>query len=259
MWVPGESAVYASAEGIVEDVVAGNQQALDAGAPLLRLSDPFLDTEVAVHEARVRELELRRAEQDVRDRVNARIVEEQLKQARADLERAEVDRRNLVVSAGAPGVLLLPRYADLPGSFIRRGEVLGYLADFEEPIVRVVVSEDSIDQVRNNTRSVEMRSAVRLSDTVPAVVLREVPTLTDTLPTAALSTQGGGRFTLDPAAPERLQVMERVFNLEVAPAEEWQADSLGMRVYVKFRHGWEPLGWRLYRGARRVFLRQLNV
>jgi hypothetical protein len=32
-----------------------------------------------------------------------------------------------------------------------------------------------------------------------------------------------------------------------------------MRVYVKFSHGWEPIGWRLYRAARRIFLRRLNV
>lgn len=259
VWVPGESAVYARAEGIVEELIAGNQSRVGGGDALLQLTDPFLDTEVAVHLARVRELELRQAEQDVRDRVNARIVEEQLKQARADLERAEADRSNLQVSAVTGGVLLLPRQADLPGSYIQRGQVLGYLADFESPIVRVVVSEDAIDQVRNNTRSVEMRSAVRLSETMPAVVLREIPSLTDTLPTAALSTQGGGNFTLDPEAPERLQVLERVFNLELAPERDWKVASLGMRVYVRFRHDWEPLGWRFYRATRRVFLRQLNV
>jgi putative peptide zinc metalloprotease protein len=259
IWMPGESAVYSRAEGIVEALVAGNQQSLEAGDPVLRLSDPFLDTEVDVHRARVRELELRRAEQDVQDRVNARIVDEQLKQARADLERAETDRRNLQLAADADGVLLLPRQADLPGSFIRRGEVLGYLADFHAPIVRVVVPEDAIDQVRNNTRSVEMRSAVRLSGTVPAQVLREVPSLSDTLPTAALSAQGGGPFTLDPQAPEELRALERVFNIEVAPATEWPVSRLGMRVHVKFRHGWEPLGFRLFRATRRVFLKQLNV
>jgi putative peptide zinc metalloprotease protein len=259
VWVPGESALYARAEGVVEEVLAGSQQQLEEGAPLIRLSDPFLDTEVEVREARVRELELRRAEQGIVDRVNARIVDEQLKQAQADLQRAETDRRNLQVTASAAGELLLPRQADLLGSFIRRGELLGYVADFQSPVVRVVVSESAIDQVRNNTRSVEMRSTVRLSETVPAFVVREMPSLTDTLPTAALSTQGGGRFTLDPQAPERLQVIERVFNLEVAPMEDWRVSSLGMRVYVKFWHGWEPLGWRLYRATRRVFLRQLNV
>lgn len=259
VWVPGEGAVHARSEGIVSTVSSRNLQAVNTGEALLHLSDPFLDKEVAVHKARVRELELRQAEQDVRDRVNARIVEEQLRQARADLAQAEEYQHNLVVTADVPGTLALPRAADMPGAYVRRGDTLGYVADFSAPVVRVVVDESAIEMVRNNTRAVQMRLVKRLAEPVPARILREVPSLSNMLPSRALSTQGGGDFALDPADPEQRRAMGNVFNLELAPEDIWPVSKLGMRVYVKFSHGWQPVGYRLYRAIRRVFLRQLSV
>jgi putative peptide zinc metalloprotease protein len=229
------------------------------GDVLLQLSDPFLDKEVAVLRARVKELELRRLEQDVQDRVGARIVEEELRQARADLDQALKSQRDLRVAAGTAGTLALPRASDLPGKFVQRGEILGYVADFDTPVVRVVVGQDTIEQVRSNTRAVEMRLTGRLVEVVPARVLREVPSLSNTLPNRALSTMGGGKFVLDPTDPQQRRVIDNVYSLEVAPVEPWDVSKLGMRVFVKFTHDWEPIGWRLFRAARRIFLRQLNV
>jgi putative peptide zinc metalloprotease protein len=259
IWAPGSGAVHAHSQGIVERIYLHRREKVEDGDVLLQLSDPFLDKEVAVHQARVKELKLRRLEQDVRDRVGARIVEEQLRQARADLSQAQEYRRNLRVTAGASGTLALPGAADLPGKFVQRGEILGYVADFDAPVVRVALDQDSIEQVRNDTRAVEMRLAERLAEVVPARILSEVPSLSNTLPSRALSTVGGGKFIPDPTDPERRRVIDSVYNLELEPVGPWHVSKLGMRVYVKFSHGWEPIGWRLYRAARRIFLRRLNV
>ncbi len=35
--------------------------------------------------------------------------------------------------------------------------------------------------------------------------------------------------------------------------------AIGGRVHVRFDHGWEPIGWRLYRSLRQVFLKRFNV
>ncbi|WP_187276402.1 site-2 protease family protein [Parahaliea maris] len=259
VWVPGDGAVRSKARGVVESVVSAPASPVEQGTVLIKLSDPFLDKEVAVHQASVNELELRHAEQDIRDRVSARIIEEQLRQARADLGLAEQNRANLEVMAGRAGTLALPAVADLPGTYIERGSTLGYVAEFSAPVVRVVVSQDAIEQVRNDTRAVEIRLVERMAPVVSARVSREIPSLTDTLPSPALSTLGGGRFLLDPADPEQRRVLDGVYNLELEPLQAWPVSKLGMRVMVKFVHRWEPLGWRLYRGGRRLFLRQLSV
>jgi len=36
-------------------------------------------------------------------------------------------------------------------------------------------------------------------------------------------------------------------------------ERLGSRVYVRFDHGREPLGWQWFRRIRQLFLRRLNV
>ncbi|GGO79228.1 hypothetical protein GCM10011348_12990 [Marinobacterium nitratireducens] len=259
VWTPGEGAIHSASQGVVEEVYVSRGERVGDGAPLLRLYDPYLDTEVEVHLARVRELELRMDEQSVLDRVGARVVEEQLRQARADLEQALVYRRNLQITSAGSGELVLPRAADLPGKFVQRGEILGYVAGFDTPVVRVAVGQDVIEQVRNHTDSVEMRLVQRFAEVVPARVLHEVPSLSNMLPSPALSTRGGGKFLLDAADPQQRRVLESIFNLEVVPLEAWPVSKLGMRVYVKFSHGWEPVGWRLYRSVRRVLLRQLDV
>ncbi len=259
VWVPGKGAVHAGTQGVVERITVENLQNTQSGQVLVELSDPFLDKEVTLHRARVKELELRRIEQDVVDRVGARIVEEQLRQARADLNMAEELQRQLLVTANGSGLVALPRAADLPGTFVNRGQVLGYVADFGQPVVRVALDQNAVEQVRNNTRHIEMRLVERLAEIVPARVLQEVPSLSNSLPSKALSTVGGGSFLLDPSDPEQRRVIDGVYNLELKPASDWTVSRLGQRVYVRFSHDWEPLAWRLYRAGRRVFLSQLSV
>jgi putative peptide zinc metalloprotease protein len=34
---------------------------------------------------------------------------------------------------------------------------------------------------------------------------------------------------------------------------------VGGRAYIRFHHGWEPIGFQWYRSARQLFLSHLNV
>jgi putative peptide zinc metalloprotease protein len=40
---------------------------------------------------------------------------------------------------------------------------------------------------------------------------------------------------------------------------EVRAPRYGERVFVRFDHGFEPLGFQAYRAVRRLFLRQFDV
>ena len=64
---------------------------------------------------------------------------------------------------------------------------------------------------------------------------------------------------MDPTDPASLRVLENLMHLEVEATEGLTVDRIGDRVYVRFSHGTEPLGYRLVRGARRLFLRQFSV
>jgi putative peptide zinc metalloprotease protein len=126
-----------------------------------------------------------------------------------------------------------------------------------------VVPQGDEDMVRNRTRRVEIRPVERISDVIPAHVLREVPAATDELPSMTLSLQGGGKIGLDPSKMEGdnsgAKALEKLFVLDLGLPEGTQLNHLGSRIYVRFEHQPEPLAYQWYRGVRRVFLKKFHV
>jgi putative peptide zinc metalloprotease protein len=51
----------------------------------------------------------------------------------------------------------------------------------------------------------------------------------------------------------------RVFQVELGLPPEVRSAYLGARVYVRFDHGFEPVGLQVYRALRQLLLRQLDV
>ena len=259
VWAPGEVAVHAGAEGMVVEVLATPNSYVEKGTPLIQMEDPLLDAHVRILAARVGELELRYADTGITDQVEAKIVREQLRHAQADLERARQRQHDLLVTSVSAGQFILPRAADQPGRFVHKGEVLGYIASLKDVIVRVIVDEDVAELVRERIKRVDIRFVDRMSETVPAVIEREVPELSDTLPSMALSTAGGGQVVIDPTDVNKVKVLAKLLHLEVRPVEASPATALGERAYVRFTHGAEPLAGRMYRAVRQIFMRRFSV
>ncbi len=259
VWARGEAAVHARAEGIVAEVLAPSNSRVSPGEPLIQMHDPLLEARVRVLQARVTELRRRYSATDLTDPAEAKIIREQLHHAEADLALAHKRRRDLLVRSPADGRFILPRAADLPGSYLRKGEVIGYVAQLEDPVIRVIVPEDAADLVRQQTRGVDLRFADSMDATLPAVVEREVPTISDTLPNMALSTMGGGDVAVDPTDPQQMKVLAKLLHLELRLRSPRPVEAMGGRVYVRFDHGEEPLARRIYRNVRQLFLKQFNV
>ncbi len=259
VWVPGESVVHARTEGVVAEVIARPNSMVGRGDPLVRMEDPFLGAKVRVLEAVVKELKLRYDAMMVEDLAEASIIRERLRHAEADLAFHRQRSEDLLVRSPRAGRFILAQPKDLPGRFLRKGETLAYVADLTAPVVRVVIGQDVIDLVRQRTRGVEVRLAEAPSVVLSAKIAREVPSATDHLPSLALSTLGGGDIVLDPRDPSGIKALERIFQLELRLPPSDLITGIGGRVHVRFDHGTEPLGWRIYRSVRQVFLRRFNV
>jgi putative peptide zinc metalloprotease protein len=94
---------------------------------------------------------------------------------------------------------------------------------------------------------------------IPAQVRREVPGASRQLPSSVLGTAGGGEFAVDPRDNQGVTAIDRVFQVELVLPPEVRSPYLGARVFVRFDHGFEPLGFQAYRAVRRLFLRQFDV
>jgi len=259
VWLPEEGFARAGADGFVSRVVAVPGTWVKPGDVLIETNDVELLTEVKVLEARFVEMEARYREQAVSDRVKAAILEEERRFAQQNLERARERAGELAIKAKTEGEFVLPRAPDMPGRFVKHGELLAHVVNVEAIIVRAIVSQQDIDLVRNATKRVDVRLAEHVTDSVRASLKRVVPSASDQLPSAALGTQGGGVVAVDPSDRDGRKTLQKYFQVDVELPVKDRRLHVGGRAYLRFDHGWEPLGSQWYRRARQLFLSRFNV
>jgi putative peptide zinc metalloprotease protein len=259
VWLPEEGFARAGADGFVRRVVATPGAWVKPGEDLIETNDIELLTELKVFEARVVELEARHREHAGGDRVKAEIIEEERRFALQNLERARERAGELTIKAKAEGEFVLPKASDMPGRFVKKGELLAHVVNVDAILVRAIVSQQDIDLVRNSTKRVDVRLTEHIPSPVKASLKRVVPSASDQLPSAALGTQGGGHVAVDPSDKEGRKTLQKYFQVDVELPAEDRRLHVGGRAYVRFDHGWEPLGFQWYRRARQLFLSRFNV
>ena len=98
----------------------------------------------------------------------------------------------------------------------------------------MVVPQQSVDQVRLNTRRAVARLAQSVHESVPARINRVVPAASDDLPSLALSLEGGGTLALNPMENSTPKAFETLFHFEVLlPGVDIQ--TIGERVFCPLR------------------------
>ena len=259
VWIPEEAFVRAGAEGFVEEVVASSGSRVSAGDPILRLSNQELATRERLLAARAKELEARRTQLFATDPVAADIATEQLREAQERLRRTREEIADLTVRGRADGFLLVPVPEDLPGRFVRKGALIGYVLERERVTVRAVVSQERIDMVRNETLEVQVRLSERMDETVAATIKRIVPGGSEALPSPVLGAAGGGQIATNPSDGEGLTAVEKVFQIDLELPSSTDFVNLGGRVYIRFDHGWTPLAFQWYFQVRQLFLSRFDV
>lgn len=262
VWVPGDRIIHSAADGVIVDQPAHSGEQVDAGAALVMLDDPLIKARLRMLDGYVEELRRRLAARDFADRSAARVLQEELRAAEADRTLTEARLDNLVIRATATGSLVVPGGQDLVGRFVHKGEVVAYVTDFRDPLIRVIVPEGRSDLVRSETRGVQVRFASEPDRILPARIEREVPELSVSLPSLALATEGGGQIALDPSATDaagQRQALSKLLHLDVRLEDGTTFRGLGERIYVRFDHGREPAALQIYRTMRQVFLRQFDI
>ena len=259
VWVPEESLVRAGTDGFVSRVSVPTNTRVRRGQVLVECRDPLLRANVEVLRARLEELESRYDAARATDRVQTRIVREEIEDVRARLGRAEERLGELTIRSPGDGLFVLPRVEDLPGRYLRQGDLIAYVLDVDRPTIRVVVPQSKVDLVRQRTRSVEVRLSEMLNPILPALVKREVPEAADRLPSTILGKAGGGQIAIDPSDTRGTKAFEKLFQFDIELAEPVDHAFVGGRAYVRFDHGFEPLAFQWYRSVRQLLLRRFNV
>ena len=257
LYVPQQAYIRASVSGFVTQMSIENGDSVVPGQQLLSMSAPDLMAQAAVIKAQLLEAQAR-YQGSIGDRSGADILLQELNFIAEEYRRLEERMAGLTVLSRVAGEFVAVTREELQGRFFQRGELLGYVIDYATLPLAVMISEDNIDRVRQQSRSIELRVASQPNISYPGRIIRQLPSSTKLLPSATLSTEGGGKIILDPKREQQLQSYQSYFRLELA-APKAIKKRFDERVYVLIEHDPEPIFWRWYRATRRVFLRQFDV
>ncbi len=257
VWLPEQAQVRPEVDGFIRSLPVRDGETVAVGQLLAVLDNPELHTERDKIASRVQALQADRFQLLLRDPTGAQNLAEEIERTVAELKRAGERIAQLEVRAGVAGTLSLPRYADLPGSFVRRGTPIGYVLQSADIRVRAGVSQDRAYLVRHHTRDVQVRLADATATPIVARLGPDIPAATRQLPSAALGERGGGPFATDPADSDGLRSLEPLFLYDVFLANR-SLERVGGRAWVRFEHGTEPLAFQWYRSASQMFLKQFD-
>ncbi|MBL8385604.1 MAG: PqqD family peptide modification chaperone, partial [Burkholderiales bacterium] len=216
VWLPEQAILRAGAGGFVADIVAVPGQRMRAGDLVAVSHDPELASALAAQRARLEEARARHEAAWGVKPAQAGQLEEAVRREAAGVARLEEEAALLTTRAQAGGALVIEQPGDMPGRFLRKGDVVGYVVGEFVPLVRVVVPQSHVDLVRMATRGVEVRLAQDMARIWPARLVREVPKAGKDLPSPALGQSGGGPIAMDPRDQKGAKSLESLFEFELA-------------------------------------------
>ena len=175
--------------------------------------------------------------------------------AQAELDHLQHRAQSLAVRAGVAGRLALPRAADLPGQFLRRGSLLGQVLTAAPPTVRVALPEAEASALRAVDQPVSVRLAAAPAQAIDATLQRDSVGAVMQLPSAALSQRHGGPVVTDPRDGDDLKPVQPVVLLDVQLGAQPGGSGtarIGERAWVRFDAGLSPLALQPARGLQRA-------
>ena len=259
VWAPERTMVRPEVDGSIVKVIAVPGSYVEAGDVLVEMSALQLVADVEIFRAQLKELKVRYDQEIVNDRAKAQITREEIVSIDGLLQRAIERKAALQVRSPKAGIFTVDQADDLPGRFARRGEVLAYVLAFDDATARIVVNQDQADLVRYASKLVDVRFAGAFDETVQGRLQREVPAASDEIPSAVLTTEGGGAHATVPNEEDVLKAAQSLFQFDVALNVDEPVQRLGERVYVRFIRDPEPLGLQGYRALRQLFLSRFDV
>ncbi len=250
--------VHAGGAGFITEINIASGQWVEVGELLITCENKELDSNITEIEARLHEYQARLQQSKVTDRIEAKILQDEIGRIEGERNWFISRKEGLSVKSKSAGFFYPAKSIDMQGRFVRQGMPIGYVMNPDKMVVHGVISQDDVARIRNNSSEVVVRLAASLAEVIPAQLVRHVPAATKNLPSLALSVEGGGPIPLDPGMAEKPQAFRSLFQFELV-LPDTTLHRLDERVYIRFTHDSEPLAFRWYRNIRRLFLARFSI
>ncbi|MDB5956683.1 MAG: hypothetical protein JWP60_3291 [Ramlibacter sp.] len=257
VWPPEQAQLRAGAAGFVDRLALPQGAPAQAGQSLLLLQDPVL---VASQERIASERSGLLSQQYaalLTHPVRAQELAEDLDRNAAELARVEEQLGQLEVKAQLAGEVVWTRPQDLPGSYVKRGAMLGHVLTGGAAHVRIALLEGDWLRTRGRVRGLEVRLADQPARSYTGRLAEAAPGASMELPAPALGDRFGGPIPVDPADTSGLRTRVPVFLLD-AEVPALHAARIGGRAWVKLQLPPQPLAWQWLAQLQQLFLKQFN-
>jgi putative peptide zinc metalloprotease protein len=255
VWAPDQALVRSEVDGLIQTVHHADGDQVKPGDLLVTLDNPKLMAQRERLAALVTQAEQNQFTGMLtgsdKDAAQSGRAQDELLRLQAEVDHLDEQIAHLQVRALSAGRLVLPRQGDLPGHYLRRGDLLGHLLTDQPPTVRVAVREADAVPLRQHLQHVSVRLSSAQGD-APAsgTLVRDAIGATRQLPSAALSDAHGGDIQTDPRDEHQLSTLRPVVLMDVRLDHATRAERLGERAWVRFDQGWSPPLAQFWRWAR---------
>ena len=260
VWLPDEAQIKAEQDGFIDELKVHSHQYVERGDVVLVMSDDTLKSKARIARAKLTELQSQYRAERESDLVKAGILKQEFRVAQAELENINAKLQALVIKSAKQGYVLLPEIDDLPGRFVHHGESIGYVVNNNEsPTIRMAVLQENIGQLRESIADIKVRLISAPGREYAATMIRQTPEATHKVPSATLTTLGGGKIAVDPNNKKELLALQKIFLVDLRFNPTKKDIPIGTRAFVRINHGGEPLSVQWFRRIRQAFLRHFNV
>lgn len=254
--IPEDAAIRAASSGIVQEMHRDDGSAVQAGDEIVTLSNIELESRRVVVQSQIDELRGKLNGALSRDRSQSEILKKRIVSLEEKLRDIDDQISGLSIVSHRAGLLVLPKSQDLPGRFIKRGDLVGYSLDRDRLTARLVIPQAKIEQIRQDSQNISIRLVGQPQDRLSARMSREIPLLSDRLPSKYLGSSAGGATAVDARDESGLRALTRVYQVELELPQRQEGIFPGQRVHARFVHSEESLGRQLVRYLQHLWLHQ---
>jgi putative peptide zinc metalloprotease protein len=237
------SVIVAGAPGVVAEAMAPDGATVTENQPLFRMTNRELDLRLAAAKAQL-------AETEARQRRALRLATADLGPlaTRADAIRKvvanlEEEATALLVRAPHGGRWVAPHLAELSGSWLDRGTVVGQVVDGSRFYFSAIVSQNEASRLfSDEIRGAEVKLTGQAAASLPVTDRLVIPVDRRNLPSAALGWLGGGQVAINTSDSTGTQAVEPFFEVRATVQDDGEARLLhGRGGRIRFQLHSEPL------------------
>lgn len=230
VWLPADAQVRATSDGEIDAMLVQSGQRVQAGQALIQLRDPALLTERTVLLAQIAGAQTELNAALGVDPLKAGNAQLALIRDQAQLAQVDSDLANQVLRATMSGEFVLSRQEDMAQRQVSRGQLLAYVLSDAPSVVRAVISQRDVGDVRHRVQTASVMLAERMGQSLSARQSDQAPAAVTHLPAMALSNKAGGSMAVDPTDASGLKLIEPMFVMDVVLQERIPRTGGGAKV-----------------------------